>query len=474
MESNEQARQIAGDALKLIEDQAARERVAKEQFKESNPYDYHLMADELREKERVISYKKNLFRYSDGIYVEDDGYLDSCIVNLLLKRGIESKDKVTTAAAQVRHYLMYGKVETEYPFNIYPDAVPVRNGIIKINFSTGETELLPFSPEYRFNYRLNVCYEKSADGTLILKYLESLGTDTDILVQIPAHAVLSMLGRVYKKAYFLQGSKNSGKSTYVDLITRYLFGISVCSSVSLQALLFDRFRLAELDGKIVNAYADLSDQKLRDIGLFKTLTGGDLFTVERKHRDPYQMRNKALLLFSANKYPKITTGDDAFWDRWIALEFKKAFPVDTTYADRTFNDVNLSGFFNLVLLKMQEIITAGKIKITDSVENKWLNDASSCHRFIQDTLERYPGAILVKSEAYRRYIEYCDDGDYEKEGVRSLTDAMIRSGALSRQFTVKSKREHCYQGFKIKDLEPVLPDIERKESTQTTVMPECV
>lgn len=437
------------------------------------PYDYNNIADDLRNKEHVLSYKKTLFRYKDGVYTEDEGYLDSLIVSSLIKRGIEAKDKVTIAAAQVRHYLTYGKVETEYPFNIYPDAVPVRNGILKINFLTGETELLPFSPEYRFNYRLNVSFDKSADGTMILKYLESLGTDIDILVQIPAHAILGMLGRVYKKAYFLQGSKNSGKSTYIDLITRHLFGISVCSSVTLQALLFDRFRLAELDGKIVNAYSDLSDQKLRDIGLFKTLTGGDLFTVERKHRDPYQMRNKALLLFSANKYPKITTGDDAFWDRWIALEFNKIFTIDTTFADRTFTDVNLSGFLNLVLIETQEIIKDGKIKVTDSVENKWLNDASSCHRFIHEHLERSTGAVLIKGIVYSLYVQYCKDGEYEAESPRALTDAMIRNGALSRQMLINKKSEHCYQGYKMKGMDPVLPDIEKKESTQMAV-PGCV
>jgi len=293
-------------------------------------------------------------------------------------------------------------------------------------------------------------------------------------MQVPAHAMLGMLGRIYKKSYFLQGGPNSGKSTYVDLLVRHLFGISVCSSVSLQSLLFDRFRLAELDGKIANCFADLSDQKLRDIGIFKTLTGGDLFTVERKHKDPYQMRNKALLVFSANKYPKITTGDDAFWSRWISIEFKKAFPVDTTFADRLFTDANLSGFLNLTLRQMQQIIKNG-IKVGDDVEHKWLSDASSAHRFIIDILERCDGAVLVKAEAYKHYVDFCDEGDYEKEGARALTDAMLRSGAISVRPTVGGKQLHCYQGYKIardcvgKNAPATYPDKEIRKDTQMKV-----
>lgn len=464
MDATSEARQIAAGALKMIDESQALSREAAEQFKEAHPYDYNAIATELREKYKVLSFKKTLFRYQDGVYVEDDGFLDSEITNELLQRGIAAKDRVTTAAQQVRHYLTYGKVETKYPFNLYSDAFPVRNGIVKINFITGTTTLLPFSPEYRFNYKLNVSYDATADGTPIKDYLDSLGTDTDILLQIPAHAILSMLGRVYKKAYFLKGGKNSGKSTYIDLLVQHFFGTGICSSVSLQALLYIRFRLAELDGKILNAYADLSDQKLQDIGLFKALTGGDRVNIERKHRDPYDFQNKALFVFSANKYPKIDAGDEAFYDRWIAVEFPKTFPVNTAFEATTFTDTNLSRFLNLVLARMQEIIQNGGINVTDSVERQWLNDASSCHRFIQDTLERCPGAVLVKDTLYQQYIEYCDEGDYEKDAPRSLTNAMKQKGALSVRPTLAKKRQHCYQGYKVKgDDDPKFPDKENQQ-----------
>jgi P4 family phage/plasmid primase-like protien len=469
-DSTETARKIAADALRLINEQQSREKVAAKQFEEDHPYDFNHIANCLRDKYHVISFKKTLYRYQDGIYIEDEGFLDSCITSELLQRGIAGDGRITTAAQQVRHYLIYGKVETEYPFNLATDAVPVRNGILKIDFDTGKITKIDFTPDYRFNYRLAVAYDALADGAPILQYLNTLGTDSQILLQIPAHAILGMLGRTYKKAYFLQGTKNSGKSTYIDLLVRYLFGISVCSSVSLQALLFDRFRLAEIDGKIVNAYADLSDQKLRDIGTFKALTGGDFITIEKKHKDPYQMRNKVLFLFSANKYPKITTGDEAFWDRWIALEFKKSFTVDTLFEKNLFTDTNISGFLNLIVIKMQDILKNG-IKVTDSVEHVWLNDASSSHRFIQDELERFKDAVLVKADAFQRYVEYCEEGDYEVESQRAFTETILRSGALSTRPTIGCKQQHCYQGYKFKGTDPIFPDKENaKQTTQMKVI----
>lgn len=427
-----------------------------DQTGDDKPFDFNDMANSLRSSYNVISFNKTLFRYVDGIYIEDNGFLDSMITNELLVRGIQEDDKVTTAAQQVKHYLMFGRVENDYPFNLHADAFPVNNGIVKINFDTGMTDLIPFTPIYRFNYKLCVSYDKNADGAPMKEYLDTLGADTDILLQIPAHAILGMFGRVYKKEYFLKGVPESGKSTLLDMYSRRFFGSSVCSAISLQALLNKRFSLAGLDGKILNVYADLGNQQITDIGLFKAIRGGDPFEVERKGKDPYSMTNKALLVFSANKYPKIICGDDAFWKSWISLEFEKSFAMDPTFFEKTFTDVNMSGLLNLVLERMREIIKNG-LKLSDNVESKWLNDASSSHRFIRECLEKSKGAVIVKNDLYAQYAIYCDEGDYEVEGHRIFTDAMKLQGALSVRPTIGTVRQHCYQGFKLKGKEPIYP-----------------
>jgi phage/plasmid-associated DNA primase len=128
-----------------------------------------------------------------------------------------------------------------------------------------------------------------------------------------------------------------------------------------------------------------------------------------------------------------------------------------------FTNENLSGFLNLVLAKVQEIIKRG-ITTTDSVERRWLNDASSCHRFINEELERCQSAVLIKAEVYQHYVDFCEQGDYEKEGPRSLTEAMRIHGALTgSQFTINGKRQHCYQGYKFKNTDPVYSDNERND-----------
>ncbi|MGB8219247.1 MAG: DUF5906 domain-containing protein [Methanoregula sp.] len=432
--------------------------------------DYFSIAQELLHKGDLLSFNNTIYRYKDGVFIEDKGQLESQIQIILQYRGIGAKERVTTASQQVKHYILYDAPYTEYPFNQSPNAIPLENGVLLLDFETGSVSLVPHSPDFRFNYKLKVRYDSAADTAAVSKYLDSLGVDRDLLLQIPAHSLLSMLGRVYKRAYFLKGDRDSGKSTFIRLVTHHLFGPSVCSNVSLHDILFDRFRLADLDGKLMNAYADLADSKIGNLGMFKALTGGDAVTVERKHRDPYSMVNKAVFLFSGNRYPKIKGGDDAWWSRWIAINFNGSFSRDPEFEGAIFTEAFVSAFLLLVLARMTAIIRARELITTDNVERDWLSDASSGYAFIRDCLERCKGAVLVKKDLYASYTEYCSDAEFEVESQKDLTELLKQAGAIDAYPTIRGRREHCYQGFKLKGLEPIFPDSSQKDGNILNIL----
>ncbi len=442
------------------------ERVTAERVEEEKRegVDYYGIAQELLRNGDLLSFNGTVFRYRDGIFREDKGQLESQIQTVLQYRGMGAKEKVTTATAQVKHYILFDAPNLEYPFNQSPNAIPLENGVLLLDLETGTASLVSHSPEYRFNYKLRVKYDPAARTDAVLAYLNSLGVEKDLLLQIPAHSLLSMLGRVYKRAYFLKGDRDSGKSTFIRLVTHYLFGPGTCSNISLHDLLFDRFRLADLDGKIANAYADLADSKIGNLGLFKALTGGDAVTVERKHKDPYSMVNRAVFLFSANRYPKIKGGDDAWWSRWIAVNFDRSFPRDPDFEPGLFTDEFVSGFLLLVIERMTAIIRSKELITTDNVERDWLSDASSGYAFIRDCLERCKGAVLVKRDLYASYVEYCHDAEFEIESQKDITELLKQAGAIDAYPKIKGRQEHCYQGFKLKGLAPIFPDAVTKDA----------
>ena len=424
--------------------------------------DYRKIADKFINQGIFLSFNNEIYRYQDGIFKPDGGQLKSEITTKLRECGIGADDRVTTACEQCLHYIKYHNPFPEFPFNPASDMFPCRNTVLKINFETGEVTQLPHSPEYRFNWRLNVIYDPNAPIDKIKEYLDSLGVDTQFLLQIPGHAVLSGLGRVYKKGYFLVGDKDSGRSTYINLITRHFIGAGSYSAVSLQGLLNDRFATAQLVGKIMNAYADLSDQKISDIGKFKALTGGDAINVEKKHQDSFPFVNRALMIFSANNYPKIESADPVFFDRWNAAEFGKKFPVDPEFESRTFTDENVSGLLILVIKRITEIIKSGII-VTESIKDRWLSSVSSAFYYVHDRLDRTPNAIIIKKDLYGAYSAFCNEGGLDVQAQRYLTEAIKKAGGIETYPKVDGRQEHCYTGFTIKGSVPRYPDKEIKQ-----------
>ncbi|WAC06022.1 MAG: DUF5906 domain-containing protein [Methanoregula sp.] len=423
--------------------------------------DYRAIADKFINLGIFLSFNNEIYRYQDGIFKPDGGRLKAEITAELRECGIGADDRVVTACEQCLHYVKYHNPFPEFPFNPAPDLIPCRNTVLKINFETGEVTPLEHSPKYRFDYKLNVAYDPNAPIEKIKEYLDSLGVDTQLLLQIPAHAVLSGLGRVYKKGYFLCGDKDSGKSTYINLITRYFIGTGTYSAVSLQGLLYDRFSTSQLVGKIMNAYADLSDQKIGDIGKFKALTGGDAVNVEKKHQDSFPFVNRALMLFSANAYPKIESVDPVFFDRWNAAEFEKKFKVDPEFEMRTFTDENVSGLLLLVIKRITEIIKDGII-VTESIKDRWLSSASSAFYYVHTCLDRTPNAIIIKKDLYAAYVSFCNEGGLDVQAQRYLTEVIKKVGSESYP-KVNGRQEHCYTGFTIKGSEPKYPDKEAKQ-----------
>ncbi len=89
---------------------------------------------------------------------------------------------------------------------------------------------------------------------------------------------------VGKCAFFIQGQPNSGKSVIAEFISR-LFDPSLVSNIPLHQL-GERFSRAELAGKKVNIAGEIAGRALRDISIFKSVTGSDRITGEFKGKEP--------------------------------------------------------------------------------------------------------------------------------------------------------------------------------------------
>ncbi len=295
------------------------------------------IADYLKDKLNVLVYKSKFYVYDNGIYKEGQSRINTELSALLREIGYYGRE--TDLSIQVLHCIEFSEDITEYPFNNYGNLLPVRNGIVRIDWTAGSLERIDFSPEYKFNYKIETDFNPEARTESIEKLLKQYNGETAPLYQIPAQAFLQALGHApFKKAHLLQGHTNAGKSSFLELLYRTI-GHDQFSHVSLQDLAGNRFKLASLEGRIFNVYDDLGELPMSDCGKFKNLTGGYDHEIERKGKQGYPVRLTNVQLFTCNNAPMVSENikrDAAFWERWEFVEFDNRFETDTQFYDREF------------------------------------------------------------------------------------------------------------------------------------------
>jgi phage/plasmid-associated DNA primase len=336
--------------------------------------------------------------------------------------------------------------------------IPVKNGILKFDYNQKKVECLPFSPEFKFSYRFDVTYDPNADGDEIRSLLSQFVSHEDLgyLYQIPAQGLLQMQGKVFKKAYFIQGEKNAGKTTYFQILYR-LFGESSISKISLQQLTPEcRFTIAALEGKIFNLYDDLSTIKLNTAGVFKTLTGDIFHQIERKNKDIYQGRITALHVFNCNRLPEIpdeVQTDNAFWERIEIVRFPNQFAVSPNFFKNTISDELISGYLNEIIDYMFKIHdNNGLIKKTDylEVQNEWFKK-DHFSRFIEDLFSNertLKENYYLKDPFFSLYRHWCDQRDIpDRERIvtkNAFTDKLKLHGINPEQKRYSDDRKYVY------------------------------
>lgn len=208
--------------------------------------------------------------------------------------------------------------------------VPLNNGV----YDLAKGELRPYTMEDHFFAKLPVTYDPEAKCPNISKFLEEVCSirDKSTLIEYAGYCLYRRY--LIHKALILLGEGANGKTTFINLIKSFL-GPENCSHETLQELNEVRFARAELYQKYANLFADLPGDRLFKTGVFKAVTGGDPISAERKFQNPFSFTNYAKLIFSANKLPATIDDTDAFFRRWLIVEFLNKFEGDK--ADKYFS-----------------------------------------------------------------------------------------------------------------------------------------
>jgi P4 family phage/plasmid primase-like protien len=357
-----------------------------------------------------------LWVYRNGVYVPDGARILAAAAQQLL--GEERRQN------RIEETLRYIEVAT-YAELPPPDLryINLLNG--RLEWATGA--LHKHAPEVFTVIQLPVRYDSDATCPTFDQYLKTT-LDEDVIPLVEEVMGDHLIPDTrYEKATMLTGVGENGKSVFIDTLTA-LLGPQHVSNVALQDLEENRFRVAELFGKLGNFFADLDPRALKSSSMFKTLVTGDEIQAERKFKDPFKFRNVARLLFSANKLPDTSDRTHAFYRRWHVIPFTRTFtgsnrdPELREKLARELPGIFLRALTGLKRLSEQKAFTVPQA-VRDALSH-YERQNDSLAAFLEEAVDIGPTFSVTKQRFYQRYCRWCDAYRLRRVGQKELRDRL--------------------------------------------------
>ncbi|MBM7679540.1 P4 family phage/plasmid primase-like protein [Gracilibacillus alcaliphilus] len=212
-----------------------------------------------------------------------------------------------------------------------------------------------------------------------------------------------------------------------------------------------RFKTAELFGKLVNIGDDISKGYIKESSVFKKLSTGETLNVERKGKDPFDFTNYAKLIFSANEMPRINDYSDGLGRRLQIVPFKAKFSAkdddyDPFITDKLLSDESMQYLLNVALKALHNLLENKqftKSKAVESEMEKYQEENNPIISFINNEdidLER-----SVVKDIYDMYRLYCSDNGYQSVSNISFSKQIRQLfGFTTKQQKVDGKNKRIF------------------------------
>jgi putative DNA primase/helicase len=376
------------------------------------------LGDAIMERHYFKYATERLWVYRDGVYHPDGERIVKQEAHALL--GEQLKE------GHIQETLRYIEVETYTPPpEMSPDITNLQNG----RFDWRTRTLTPHTHEVFDIVQFPFAYDPNATCPYYDQYCETTFDDQktiDLIDEVNGH--LCVPDMRFEKAVMAFGTGSNGKSVWLDTLTAFL-GPHHVSHVALQDLTDNRFKAAQLLGKLANIFADLDERAIESSSQFKTLTTGDLMDAERKHEQPFTFKNYARLVFSANRMPRSIDKSFAYYRRWIIIPFEKTFDTDESDGKLKKDDElrsklarELPGIFNRALDGLNRLYLARAFTIPKAVA-----DALAAYQGENDTVAAFARECLTESSQtgyiekkglYSSYRRWCAQQGFRKPSTQ--------------------------------------------------------
>lgn len=379
----------------------------KTTFFKGSTFLFDKFANYLKNNNHIIKINDQLHIYRNGIYVSKADVIEGQMIKLIsnLKRAQRS---------EVMAYLDILIEDSVTATN--PNIIAFSNGLYDLRNSS----FRPFTPDVVITNKIPWAYNPVAYSELLDHTLDRLACDDPEVRALLEEMVGYCLYRRNElgKAFILIGDKSNGKSTFLHVVKNML-GDQNIASLDLKEL-GDRFKTAELFGKLANIGDDIGDEFIANASVFRKLVTGERVNVERKGQDPFEFNNYSKFLFSANVIPRMKDKTGAVQRRLVIVPFDAKFtPNDPDFRpfikDELCEQESMEYLILLGLAALKRVLMNNKFTTSQRVQgqlDEYEENNNPIIGFISeiglDGIENEPTKTV-----YRKYKEYCIANNFQ-------------------------------------------------------------
>lgn len=264
-----------------------------------------------------------------------------------------------------------------------------------------------------------------------------------------------------QKALFLLGEGGAGKSG-IGVVLQAILGDAELNIANTQEFLQDKFKLPELEHKLVLYDDDLDSSALTETGLYKKLITNTLaITADRKYGQPFKFTPQIKLIACCNKMlSSVYDTTSGFYRRLLPIVVKpiaQDFVPDLQFYDKL--KAERDGIVQWALIGLRRLIQ-NKWVLSESNRTKdYMRQKQSIDNPLPDFMENafeydksYSG--VPTAEIMRVYEIWCRRNNCTAQRPRTvqqwLADNAERYGIIpSQNINWNDKRVRGYQGLKV-------------------------
>jgi putative DNA primase/helicase len=262
-------------------------------------------------------------------------------------------------------------------------------------------------------------------------------------------------------------------------LLEFAVGRKAISTRTLYDLAKNRFASADLYHKTANIQADIGGATIHLTGPFKTLTGGDLISAEKKGLPSFTFTNEATLIFSANELAELKKPDPVFYERFVLVEMPFSFVDDPTEENERLRDPfleeklsqqrEIDWFTTWAVEGLMRLLENGhytETKGSKDVMARWVSRTDSLKAFVDSSaVQEVPGVDITKTAFYEAYVQWCAESN-----MSPISEALVgRRLPVYVSTSTKETRPRSWANITVAGVEAYQPAAPSKEDIDAVI-----